>query len=298
MTTSTTHDQPREAPGNRLSLFHTSHRDPLAEARVWVPFAPWNNATVRQPRRGRVLCADRQAGRPAQAGRAGKHLQLNETDRRKLALHEENRVASAERRPILARVSEQGDTGWARLSSVRIGAVVALALAAAFVVWLLVRGNDDSSSEPTTAQTTTTAATGPVAATPAALRALSDEVGHPIYWIGPQRGRTYELTRTASGRIFVRYLPSGAKVGNRSASYTIVGTYPVSKALQVLQDLSKQPGEKRASVPGGGLAVYSTSSPTNVYVAYPGSDVQIEVFDPSAAKALRLVTSGRVAPVG
>jgi hypothetical protein len=194
-------------------------------------------------------------------------------------------------------VSEQGDTGWARLSSVRIGAVVALALAAAFVVWLLVRGNDDSSSKATTAQTTTTAATGPVAATPAALRALSAEVGHPIYWIGAQRGRTYELTRTASGRIFVRYLPAGAKVGNRSASYTIVGTYPLPKALGVLQDLSKQPREKSVSVPGGGLAVYSTSSPTNVYVAYPGSDLQIEVFDPSAARALRLVTSGRVAPV-
>jgi hypothetical protein len=193
-------------------------------------------------------------------------------------------------------MSEQGDTGWARLSSVRIGAVVAIALAAAFVVWLLVRGNDNSSSNAT--QTTTTAATGPVAATPAALRALSAEVGHPIYWVGPQRGSTYELTRTASGRIFIRYLPSGAKVGNRRASYTIVGTYPVSKALQVLQDLSKQPGEKSTPAPGGGLAVYSTSSPTNVYVAYPGSDVQIEVFDPSAARALRLVTSGRVAPVG
>ena len=61
---------------------------------------------------------------------------------------------------------------------------------------------------------------------------------------------------------------------------------------------STQAGEKSASVPGGGLAVYSTSSPTNVYVAYPGSDVQIEVFDPSAKRALRLVTSGRVAPVG
>jgi hypothetical protein len=193
-------------------------------------------------------------------------------------------------------VSERGDTGWARLSSVRIGAVVALALAAAFVVWLFVRGNDDSSSKAT--QTTTTAATGPVAATPAALRALSAEVGHPIYWIGPQRGSTYELTRTASGRIFVRYLPAGAAVGNRSARYTIVGTYPSQNAHKVLQDLSKQPGEKSTPAPGGGLAVYSTSSPTNVYVAYPGSSVQIEVFDPSAARALRLVTSGRVVPVG
>jgi hypothetical protein len=195
-------------------------------------------------------------------------------------------------------VTERGDTGWARLPSVRIGAVVAIALAAAFAVWLIVRGNDDSSSSSTTAQTTTTAGTGPVAATQASLSAFADEVGHPVYWVGPRQNRTYELTRTSSGRIFIRYLPPGAEVGNRSARYTIVGTYPVENALEVLQRLSTQPGEKSVPAPGGGLAVYSTSSPGNVYVAYPGSDVQIEVFDPSAKRALRLVTSGRVAPVG
>jgi hypothetical protein len=196
-------------------------------------------------------------------------------------------------------MSEQTDTGWARLSGVRIGAVVAIALAAAFVVWLLVRGNDDSSSKATTTTATeTTTAIGPKAATPAALQALSDEVGHPVYWVGPRRNRTYELTSTTSGRIFIRYLPPGAAIGNRRADYTIVGTYPTTDALDVLRKLSKQPGEKSAPVPGGGLAVYSTSSPTNVYVAFPDSDVQIEVFDPTAARALRLATSGRVAPVG
>ena len=181
----------------------------------------------------------------------------------------------------------------------RIGAVVAIALAAALLVWLIVRGNEDSSSSSTTGQTTTTAAAArPVAATPAALRALADEVRHPVYWVGPRQNRTYELTRTSNGRIFIRYLPPDAEIGNRSARYTIVGTYPVESAHDVLQRLSTQPGETSTPAPGGGLAVYSTSSPSNVYVAYPGSDVQIEVFDPSAKRALRLVTSGRVTPVG
>ena len=198
-------------------------------------------------------------------------------------------------------MSEQGDTGWARLSGVRIGAVVALALAAGFVVWLLVRGDDDgSSSAPTTTQTTTATVpeVGPIAATPAALSAMSDEVGHPIYWVGPRPRRTYELTRTSSGRIFIRYLPPGTKVGNKQAEYTIVGTYPVPDALDVLTDLSKKAGEKSVDAPGGGLAVYSIDAPNNVYVAYPGSDVQVEVFDPRPQRALRLVTTGRVAPVG
>lgn len=176
---------------------------------------------------------------------------------------------------------------------------MAIALAAAFAAWLLVRGNDDSSSTSTTTQTQTTAAEiGPVAAGPATLRSLADGAGHPVYWIGPRPNRTYELTRTSSGRIFIRYLPPGVRVGNRSARFTIVGSYPVENAIDVLRELSEQPGERSASVPGGGLAVYSTSSPTNVYVAYPGSDAQIEVFDPSAERALRLATSGRVVPVG
>ena len=181
----------------------------------------------------------------------------------------------------------------------RIGAVVAIALAAGLLVWLILRGNDDSSSTSTTGLTTTTAvAARPLAATPATLGALADEVGHPVYWVGPRQNRTYELTRTSNGRIFIRYLPPDAEIGNGSALYTIVGTYPVKSAHEVLQRLSTQPGEKSASAPGGGLAVYSTTSPNNVYVAYPDSDVQIEVFDPSAKRALRLVTSGRVAPVG
>jgi len=195
-------------------------------------------------------------------------------------------------------VSEPRDTGWARLSSVRIGAVVALAVAAAFVIWLVVRKNDDSSSTTTTTSTEAVKPIGPVAATAAALRAASTEAKQPIYWIGPRPGQTYELTRTAGGRVYVRYLPAGAKIGNRRAKYTIVGTYPTPDALKVLKDLTKQPNEKSVPAPGGGIAVYDASAPTNVYVAFPGSDVQIEVFDPSAKKALRLVTTGRVAPVG
>jgi hypothetical protein len=68
--------------------------------------------------------------------------------------------------------------------------------------------------------------------------------------------------------------------------------------MNVLQDLAKQPNEKSVPAPGGGIAVYATNAPTNVYVAFPGSDEQIEVFDPSAKRALRLVKTGRVAPVG
>ena len=192
-------------------------------------------------------------------------------------------------------MSERIPGTWARFRGVRIGAVVAIALAVGLVVWLVLRDDDNGSSA---GSTTTAAAAGPVAATPANLRALSAELGHPLYWVGSAANTTYELTRTAGGRVFIRYLRPGVPLGIRRAAFTIVGTYPVANALGVLRQLSRKQGEKKLLVPGGGLAVYSTSSPTNVYVAYPGSNLQIEVFDPSPGRARRLATSGRVVPVG
>jgi hypothetical protein len=189
-------------------------------------------------------------------------------------------------------VDARPNTSWMHNPQLRVGAVVVAAVLVAVGVWLLVHGGGGNS---------TTAASGPsigpVAATQDRLRSLAEDEGHPIYWIGPEDGTTYELTRTSSGRIFVRYLPSGVPVGTKKAGYTIVGTYPVANATGVLKGLAKQSDEKTLSVPGGGIAVYSASTPTNVYVAYPGSNLQIEVYDPSAQRAQQLVTSGQVAAV-
>jgi len=57
------------------------------------------------------------------------------------------------------------------------------------------------------------------------------------------------------------------------------------------------PLEVTFAVAGGGLAFVDRQHPTSVYLAYPGIDVQVEVFDPSAGQARRLVTSGQIAPL-
>jgi hypothetical protein len=191
-------------------------------------------------------------------------------------------------------VNERTLPPWARNPRLRVGVIVAVAALVAIGVWLLVRNNDDGSGSSSVA---TGPAIGPVAASQDRLRKLADEEGHDVYWIGPEANTTYELTRTSAGRIFVRYLPKGVPVGIDRADYTIVGTYPVPNATGVLEGLAGKSGENKLSVPNGGIAVYSSSQPTNVYVAYPGSNLQIEVFDPSAEQAQRIVTSGRVEPV-
>jgi hypothetical protein len=180
---------------------------------------------------------------------------------------------------------------------VGIGALIAVVAAIAFIVWLAVGcGSSKSSSTTTTAQTSTVAAISARAATRAELRALAVQVGHPIYWVGPASNQVYELTRTASDQIFVRYLPHGVQPGTKKAAYTFVGTYPFTGAYKALRALSKKKGNASFSVPGG-IATYALTSPTNIYVAFPGSDVEIEVYDPDAKRARSLVAAGQVQPV-
>ena len=180
---------------------------------------------------------------------------------------------------------------WTR-PDVRIGAVLAIAALVALVVWLLVRGGGSGSENQRTAEPIS-----PVAASPSRIRDLSVEVGRPIYWLGPEEGKVYELQRTIQDRIYVRYLPPSASIGTKQAGYPLVGTYPVSNAYSVLKGLAEASGESSFKAPRGGIAVYSKAQPTNIYLAFPGSDVQIEVYDRSPSEARSLVSSGRVVPV-
>ncbi len=179
---------------------------------------------------------------------------------------------------------------FARRPRVRVGAIVAVALVVAFVVWLFVRGGESSSPK------TAPERAGAVPATPAVLGALARVTGSRVYWAGPRAGETYELTKTADGRVYVRYLPRGVAVG-AAEPYLTVGTYPVAHAYPVTRSLASESGAIRVSVPGGGIGFYDSSTPDNVYVAFPGVNEQIEVFDPVAGEARRLVLAGQITPV-
>ena len=190
-----------------------------------------------------------------------------------------------------------------RQAPIRLGAIVALALAIAFVVWLVVRGNDNSSSTPTTSSKPTPGKTTPKtretirAATPRSLRVLARASGHPIYWAGPQASVKYELTQVTDGRIYIRYLPKGVPIGDRRAAYLIVATYPVQNAYKAVRTAAKESGAVTFRTKRGGLAVYNRSAATNVYYAFPGSKYQVEVFDPSPGRAAKLVRTGAIRPI-
>jgi hypothetical protein len=180
-----------------------------------------------------------------------------------------------------------GDRG-----GVRVAAVIAVALAGAFVIWLLFKGDGNDANK----------AAAPKRAPASAvslsdLRDLQRSVGHPVYWAGPKSGYNYELSRTADGNIYLRYLPSGIEPGVAAADYLSVSTYPNDDAFGTVEQASKRENERVDQISGGGLAVSNPDLPGSVYVARPGSKYLIEVYDPSPARARKIATSGQVVPI-
>jgi hypothetical protein len=104
---------------------------------------------------------------------------------------------------------------------------------------------------------------------------------------------TYELTKTSQGGFLLRYLPPEVAIGSPTPQLT-VGTYPFAKPLAAIRRLSQAKGATLIQLPGGGLAVADPHFPKSIYLAFPGSNYEVEVFDPSLARARQLVTSGQI----
>jgi hypothetical protein len=162
-----------------------------------------------------------------------------------------------------------------------------LAAAIALAVWLLI-GRDGDGDEDESA---------PAGVSLGRLREIAATIPHPVYWTGARSGTKYELTRTDDGRVYIRYLPPGTEVGSARGDFLTVGTYPQENAFQTLRATARQQGVPTIRLRGGGLAFRDTNRPSSVYAAYPSSDYQIEVFQPSGERAVELVSGGRLVPL-
>jgi hypothetical protein len=163
--------------------------------------------------------------------------------------------------------------------------VVAIIL---FAVMLLTRGHSATTMLPPVGK--------PAGVSESQLKALASQLNHPIYWAGPKPG-AYELTRTTDGRIYIRYLPSADKVGDRTPNYLTVGTYPAKQAFPAIKRAAARQGGVSANIDHGGLLVFNNSTPKSVYFSYPKSGYQVEVYDPSPQQARTLVLGGKITPV-
>jgi hypothetical protein len=172
---------------------------------------------------------------------------------------------------------------------VRLGAIIAVGVVVGLVVWIVLDRTGDGTS--------TSKRSNAVIVSSHGLLTISRAVRHPIYWVGTRNDSKYELTQTSDGRIYVRYLPSGAEAGV-DKPYLTVGTYPLRDAYRATRSASSAPGATRLHIGAGAIAFYNSATPTSVYLAYQGIDYQIEVFDPSLERARALVGAHRVVAVG
>jgi len=168
--------------------------------------------------------------------------------------------------------------------------VIGSALVGAFLVVLILAltGTFDAGSNDAGGANSNRADAREVSA--AELRDYARSTGHAVYWLGRAPGRRLELT-DARGNVWVRYLPSDAEVGDARPSFTTVGTYPFDSPLGEVQRRTKAPGTASSKASNGGRAVWSTNMPTSVYVAYPDSNLLIEVYSPDPSRARRLALS-------
>jgi len=166
-------------------------------------------------------------------------------------------------------------------------------LAAVAAVILLASCGGGSS----TTSTETTTGSGSVTVVPESglLKAMKG-VGYPIYWAGPRLGVEYEVSRHP-GRTYVRYLPKGEEAESKKTFLT-VGSYEDQNALAGVRASGQKPGAVLVRIDGGGTVYAESTDATNAYLAFPGVNTQIEVFDPEPGEALRLIRSGAIVPVG
>ena len=181
-----------------------------------------------------------------------------------------------------------------RLLLLVAGLIAALATAVGVAVWIV---SDESGSKQPTSETEAPGGTS-VAADGQELAAQAVSVGHVVYWAGPIADRRYELTQTRDGRAYIRYLTADATVGDVRPGFLTVGTYPVENAFATTEAAAARDDARSVRAPAGAVAFTTTSRPQSVYLAYEGSDLQIEVFHPAPSDARRLVESGRIRPVG
>jgi hypothetical protein len=171
-------------------------------------------------------------------------------------------------------------------------AVVAGAVLVGIIAWLVTR-DSGGSSEPAP-----TESSAPRIVTLTELQETQAILGQPIYWAGPIKGKELQLTELSEGGVQVLYLPEGTEAGKASPKSLTIGSYPLHDPTAALEGYAKRKGSRTFHSKDGREVVTSAESPTSAYFVSPENSVQVEVYDPSAKRALGLALSAKVNPVG
>jgi hypothetical protein len=172
--------------------------------------------------------------------------------------------------------------------------VLVIFLVAVIVVWI-VGGNEGGGGKE---EAVSQAPAAPRIVSPGELSEAAAASEGPIYWAGERSGADIELSEVGGGRhTYVRYLTGGAEAGDPTPAFLAIGTYRLPHAYEELKADAKRSGGKLRKAPHGLRAWQDPSSPTSVYLARPGDEYQVEVYDPSPQAALAVALSPKLEPV-
>lgn len=181
-----------------------------------------------------------------------------------------------------------GDDSRKKSGSLSLRLAIAAVLAIGLILWVTLRDDDSSSSSSNGAEIVSVDS----------LRETAAEQDAPIYWAGEQEAAELELSQPDEDHTYVRYLTDGAEAGDPQPDFLTVSTYATADPVAALRRQGDEPGGVLSDAPGGATVYFNRSQPQSVYLAYPGVDVQIEVYDPDSKQALELVNSGQIVAAG
>ena len=172
----------------------------------------------------------------------------------------------------------------------RVAIVVLAAIAVGLIAWAALAGDGDEESDNGAAVEASVVS----AAELADIAAASDA---PIYWAGERPGTELEYDEGAGDRVYVRYLTAGAEAGDPRPAFLTVATYPLSDPTEALQANARRTNTRVQRAQGGAVVWANPDRPQSVYLAEPGAEHQVEVYDPLPRRALEVALSGEVMPV-
>ena len=178
-----------------------------------------------------------------------------------------------------AKMSQNSKTIALMLISFALGSVLTYSLT-----------SPSNNSSTVSTSTFTDVTTGKVALTESELIDAVKQLGVDVYWAGPVKGAKYTLAVPADGQAYVRYLPNGDGLTDTKPNYVVIATYTTTNAFSATQAAGNQSNGVTFVNTEGAAVFYNKDTPTNVYVAYPNLNYQIEVFDPIAATALDIAS--------
>ncbi len=131
---------------------------------------------------------------------------------------------------------------------------------------------------------------GKVALSESELKDIVTSKKLTVYWVGPLEGAKYTITATTPGIVYLKYIPSGASMDDTKIFFRTIGTYSMVNAYAVTRSTGALTGNVGFTNADGYSVFYSLSRPTNIYLGIKKVGLQLEIFDPRAAQALRLAT--------